>query len=308
VKSPDAGRGRRPLPQRSAAGATALTSTLHLSAHHEKRQPPANEAGVPALVSTLHDPEARLLAALSARAPLLAHYAHISIRATSETDTRLLQALRAHGAAVTTGPAPEPGAGARIGEARREALRAAFVANHQSFFYCDFDRWLHWAGSYAEELLALPTRIAARRPRPWYVILGRTARAFATHPSVQQVAERATNRALSLAVGRRLDATAGACWLSREGAEVILRKSTELTNATDLEWPALIYRAAPRRLAYLANEGLEFETAEFFAAEVMAAGGVAQWQRRHYDQPRVWRDRLRLAADSVAAACRVLTG
>ncbi len=312
MTAPATGPSRRRLPQPSAVpagmSAPAPVSTLHDGGLRPSLGHTGEGMHAPALVSTLHDPEARLLAALEARASLLAHYARVYIRATGETDGRLLQMLRARGAAVIAGPASEPGAGARIGEARREALRAACAESHQSFLYCDFDRWLHWAGSHAEELLALPGRIAARHPRPWYVVLGRTARAFATHPLVQQVAERATNHALSLAIGRRLDATAGACWLSREGAALILRESSEPTNATDLEWPALIYRAAPRRLAYVANEGLEFETAEFFAAEIAAAGGAAQWQHRHYDQPDVWRDRLRLAADSVAAACRVLAG
>ncbi len=59
---------------------------------------------------------------------------------------------------------------------------------------------------------------------------------------MQRVAEGATNRAASLALGRRLDATAGACWLDRSGAEIVLAGSVEETNATDLEWPALVNR------------------------------------------------------------------
>ncbi|MDP9366607.1 MAG: hypothetical protein M3Q10_20665, partial [Chloroflexota bacterium] len=114
------------------------------------------------------------------------------------------------------------------------------------------------------------------------------------------------NRALSLAVGRRLDATAGACWLSPEGAELVLRGSIEASNATDLEWPALVHRADPRRLAFVALDGLAFETAAFFPAEVAAAGGEAAWIDDRYERPEVWRDRLTLAADSVAALCRVL--
>ena len=129
----------------------------------------------------------------------------------------------------------------------------------------------------------------------------------AEHPPVQRVAEGATNRALSLLVGRRLDATAGACWLAREGAELVLRESIEATNATDLEWPALVHRSDPRRLAFVATEGLEFETAAFHPDEVAAAGGEAAWVRARYERPEVWLDRLRLAADSVAAACRVLS-
>ncbi|MGH2353677.1 MAG: hypothetical protein ACRDJN_18900, partial [Chloroflexota bacterium] len=234
-----------------------------------------------ALASTLHDPEGRLLAALRERGGALACYAGVYVAATDATERRVVEYLAAHGASVLGGKNEQ------VGTARRLAVQAGFDAGHQAFLYCDLDRWLHWAGRFPEELDSLPARLAARRPRPWYVCLGRTARAFRTHPYVQRVAEGATNRALSLALGRRVDATAGACWLSRDGASLILHHSSEPTNATDLEWPALIYRANPRRLAYVATEGLEFETAEFFAAEVQAAGDAAAWQRAHYERPEV---------------------
>jgi hypothetical protein len=265
---------------------------------------PANPAlsAPPALVSTLHDPEGRFIPALEARGGRLAQYAGVYVRATAATAGAVCALLRDLGAAV------DGGAPAGIGAARRLALRAAVEGGHAAFLYCDFDRWLHWAGSYPDELRGLPERIARRRPRPGYVCLGRTARAYATHPLVQRLAETATNHAFGLALGRRIDATAGACWIAAEAAALLLRESAEPTNATDLEWPALVHRAAPGRLAYLATEGLEFETAEFYQPEVVAAGGVDAWARRQYERPDAWLARLRLATDSVAAAQRVLSG
>jgi hypothetical protein len=261
-------------------------------------------SGPPALLATLHDPQGRLLPALEARGAALApgagRYAAVYVTATDATHQAVRAALEARGGRVIGGQND------KVGAARRLALQTAFEAGHETFFYCDFDRWLHWAGRFPEELAALPGRLLSRRPRPWYVCLGRTRRAFATHPYVQRTTERATNRAASLALGRRLDATAGACWLTRAGAALILPRSTEATNATDLEWPALVYRAEGRRLAYLATEGLEFETAEFHAREVAAQGGLAAWERAQYERPEVWRARLGLAADSAAALCRVL--
>lgn len=250
------------------------------------------------LAATIHDPDGRLRRALEERGGHLAQYAGVAVAVTPETDGRLADRLRERGATVVAGSEA-------IGTSRRAALRAAAVIGGD-VLYCDFDRWLHWAGRFPDELAAVPGRLERRRPRPWYACLGRTARAFASHPPVQQAAERATNRALSFYAGRRLDAVAGACWLSPAGVEVILRGSIEATNATDLEWPALILRAEPARLAALACEGLEFETATFAGDEIEAAGGEAAWLRRRYDRPEVWRDRLRLAVDSVAAACRVL--
>jgi hypothetical protein len=192
------------------------------------------------------------------------------------------------------------------GSAQREALAAARAEGHRTILVCDFDRWLHWAGRFPDELAALPARLDRRRPNVWYACLGRTARAFATHPDVQRVAEAATNQALSRVCGKRLDATAGACWLTAEGADLILAGSIETSKATDLEWPALVLRSAPARVIGVRTEGLEFETATFYAAEVAAAGGLSSWILATYDErPDVWRDRLRLAADSVAALARV---
>lgn len=251
------------------------------------------------LVSTLHDPDGRLAPALTEHARLLGWYAAVHVAATETTSPALLDLLRRLGAAVQVQP---PG---RAGDGLRSALRTALPSSDR-FFVCDFDRWLHWSGRFPDELDRLPERIERHRPRPWLVCLGRTARAWATHPEVQRQAEAATNRPLTLAAGRRIDATAGACWLSPEGAALVLAESIEPTKATDLEWPALVLRRAPRRLAYLATEGLEFETATFYPAEIAAAGGLAPWLHATYDRPAVWRDRLRLAADSVAALTRVL--
>ena len=57
-----------------------------------------------------------------------------------------------------------------------------------------------------------------KRPAPWYVCLGRTARAFRTHPAAQRLPETASNIALSHVAGISLDAVAGAAWLTPEAA------------------------------------------------------------------------------------------
>ena len=251
------------------------------------------------LTGTLHDPDGVQLLALTSRAPLLNQYAAVYLAVSPATDHRLPALLDAHGVTCLTG-------GAEIGTARRAALGAAFAAGHDAYLAIDFDRWLHWAGTFPDELAAVPDRLARQRPARWYACLGRTPRAFATHPRVQRMTETVTNTALSLALGRRLDAVAGASWLSREGAGLILPHSIEPTNATDLEWPALVYQADRRRLGQLRCDGLEFETAAFHPAAIAAAGGLAPWLRRTYDHPESWRARTQLAADSIAALARVL--
>jgi hypothetical protein len=256
-------------------------------------------------VATLHDPRGVALTLLDLEpvATTLGTYPLIVIATTAATDARVATRLEQLGAHVVPG--------GQAGEGRRAALTAA-GADQPAWFSCDFDRWLHWARFWPHELAALPERVArlgnGKRISPWYVCLGRTARAFATHPTAQQLPETATNRALSVVAGRPLDAVAGAAWLTPEAAETILAGSREPTAATDLEWPALILRHNPSRLRGLRCEGLEWETPDFHAAEIVAAGGLAMWTRATFNTPTMWAARLSLAAASAAALEQVLAG
>jgi hypothetical protein len=255
-----------------------------------------------ALVATLHDPRAVSLTFLDLDVvtTALGSYPLVVVATTTATDARVTTRLARLGARVVPG--------GQAGEGRRAALTAA-GPDRAAYFSCDFDRWLHWARFWPHELAALPARVArlgSRRIPPWYVCLGRTARAFATHPAAQRLPETATNRALAAAAGRPLDAAAGAAWLTPEAAEIILAGSREPTAATDLEWPALILRADPGRLRGLRCEGLEWETPDFHAAEIATAGGLEAWTRATFDTPTMWAARLRLAAASGAALERVL--
>jgi hypothetical protein len=253
-------------------------------------------------VATLHDPRGDYLTLLDLEAVSIAlgTYPLVVVAASPASDARVTSRLDQLGACIVPG--------GQAGEGRRAALTAAGV-DHPAYFSCDFDRWLHWARFWPDELAALPERVAmigGKRISPWYVCLGRTARAFATHPAAQRLPETATNRALSAAAGRPLDAVAGAAWLTPEAAAIVLAGSREPTAATDLEWPALILRHDPGRLRGLRCEGLEWETPDAHTEEIAAAGGLVPWIRATFDTPTMWAARLRLAAASGAALERVL--
>jgi hypothetical protein len=257
-----------------------------------------------ALVATLHDPDAACLPFLDRRdvVAALGWYPMVSVAATVVTDPRVTSRLRDLRVQVVEGGA--------TGVARRAALEA--IPADLASSNIDFDRWLHWLTSWPDELEHLPARIdrvAARQTAaPWCVLLGRTARAFATHPQVQRLPETATNRTLSLVVGKSLDAVSGAVWLSPEGREIVLASSVEESAATDLEWAGLILRRDPARLHGLRFEGLEWETPDFHAAAIAAAGGEEPWTRATFDTPALWTARLQLAATSVSALQRVMAG
>lgn len=255
-----------------------------------------------ALVATLHDPDAASLPFLD-RADVLSAlgwYPAVSVAATVVTDTRVKQRLKELGVQVVEG--------GRTGVARRAALEV--IPAELASSNIDFDRWLHWLSAWPDELESLSTRIervvSRQNATPWCIVLGRTERAFATHPQVQRLPETATNRTLSLTAGKPLDAVSGAVWLSPEGRELVLASSIEESAATDLEWAGLILRQDPNRLHGLRFEGLEWETPDFHAAAIAEAGGLEQWVRETFDTPEMWTSRLQLAAASVSALQRVM--
>jgi hypothetical protein len=254
----------------------------------------------PALVSTLHDPAGRLLPFLHRSLPALGGYPTVSISMTDQSDDRLADTLQDIGAQVEIGPPGVPG------EGQRRALATALKAGHSDLFVCDFDRWLHWHDTYPGELASLPGRMALEFPAAWYVCLGRTERALATHPVVQILPETLTNRALSAVTGTRLDATAGAAWIRSAGAAAILAGSIETSKATDLEWPGLVLAVDGTRVQGAFVEGLEFETPDAFGDEIAAMGSRDAWIGATYDRPAVLRARAQLAADSIAALERVI--
>ncbi len=257
-----------------------------------------------ALVATLHDPHAANLPFLNRNnvVAALGWYPVVSVAVTVATDPRVTTRLQDLGVQVVEGGA--------TGVARRAALEA--IPADLASSNIDFDRWLHWLGSWPVELENLSARIervvARQKVTPWCVLLGRTARAFETHPQVQRLPETATNRTLSLAAGKSLDAVSGAVWLSAEGREIVLTSSVEESAATDLEWAGLILRQDPARLHGLRFEGLEWETPDFHAAAIAEAGGLEQWVRETFDTPAMWTSRLQLAAASVSALQRVMAG
>jgi len=226
-------------------------------------------------------------------------YGDVFAVATGQTHPSVIETLRAAGVEVETGPAGVPGLG------QRRVLAAAVEAGYDDLFLCDLDRWLHWLATYPDELSGLPERLRLDHPDAWYICLGRTGRALATHPVAQQYPEAITNRALCAVTGRGLDATACASWIRLPAARLILDGSTATSKATDLEWPGLVLRTDPARVDGVFLDGLEFETADAWPDEIAAAGSVAAWIQATYDRPHVLRDRLRLAADSIEALMRV---
>jgi hypothetical protein len=218
-------------------------------------------------------------------------YPLLVVVATPSTSQETVDTLAAYQAKVY------PEGTKHIGASRRRALELGLEHKGiQHFHYCDFDRLLHWTLHYPDELNGIVTHTI---PQSDFLVIGRTPRAFDTHPPAQQETEELTNQVFSFVFGQTMDVTAGSCSASRPAAEQILRLSTASSNATDTEWPLIIHRLTGPELQvdYVEVQGLEFETPTFF--------GNKTFQRA--DRAENWLRRVRLCRESVEAAIRVST-
>lgn len=249
------------------------------------------------LATTHHDPDGRLREQTQRILPsLLELFDQIVVLATSTTQPQSVELLQAHGALVSYEEKNQAIGLNGLGKARRGILELALQQQAETLLFCDFDRMLHWAEFYPEELRQVISQI----PSADFTVLGRTERAFRSHPRMQYDTESIINTVYAQVSGNAWDVTAAARGISRRAAQAILENCPDETIGTDVSWP-LYCASIGLNLAYLQTEGLEFETADRFADQVARAGGLAQWIAELDANPQRWVERLEVARLEVAA-------
>ncbi|MBM7837425.1 hypothetical protein JOC54_000656 [Alkalihalobacillus xiaoxiensis] len=193
----------------------------------------------PTLVTVMHDSEARFLKAFHVHMPKLKQIYHNCFLALSDqSDHRLEQIAKEHG--VTVIRVAKKGAAF----ARREALRFAWRDQQQnlSYHYCDLDRLFTWM---EEDLAELNVTLELIKGFD-YAILGRSEKAFLSHPLEWRETEKWVNYVFSLAINQKADVTAGSAGMSRRALEEIV-KQIPISDAkmTDAEWPLVVKRFLP---------------------------------------------------------------
>jgi hypothetical protein len=253
------------------------------------------------LATTHHDPEGRLYEQTTRLLPRLRDlYAAIAVISTPVTPARDLDALRAAGIEVLTEVAALPVGMRYLGLWRRRVLERALqlAPEAQQVHFCDLDRVLHWLEFYPDEL----HEVLAAAEGSDFVVLGRTARAFETHPVVQRATEQLINHTFALASGVHWDVTAGSRTISRRAAEALLADCPDETVGCDCSWPLFLWRRGGFAVAYRETEGLEFETLDRYADEVAALGGAHAWLAQMDADPGQWAQRLAIAAVEAESA------
>jgi hypothetical protein len=247
---------------------------------------------------TYHDPDGRLYPQMTRLLPRLTTiFSGIAVRASHGAFPDSLACLAAVGARVDQETAEQMADGPKLGRARRAAVALALQFDTPFVFYGDCDRILHWAEFYPAELAQVATRLSAYD----VTILGRSQRAFASHPRMQRDTEEIVNYVFAQVSGHTWDVTAGARGLSRRAAGLIVAECLDDEISNDVSWLLHLQRQGGFASGYIATEGLEFETQDRYAGEVARSGGQAQWLAQLDADPRRWLHRLKIAQMEIEA-------
>jgi hypothetical protein len=263
------------------------------------QNPQSNIPNRVVLAATHDDPDDAMVTQARRVAPRLRElYADIFVLMTPRTGPRTVALFEELG--VRFDREREQGGIDTLGRIRLETVRRA-AAGDSCIHLCDWDRMLHWVESYPDELRDVVDAIT----RHDFLILGRTRRAWLTHPRVQRDTEAIVNHAFGLAFGQPLDVTAASRGLSRRALDSLLAlPSPESTVGNDCAWPLHLARSPELVIGYAATEGLEWETPDRHTDEIAAAGGLDAWIAAYDADPARWQFRLALALHEVAAINR----
>ena len=227
-----------------------------------------------AFATTLHDPEALLAGPLAGAASELgAMFSGVAVSLTDATHPSIERVLaEVLGAKVARHPTGEE----YIGLGRRRAVSLALELGADHILYADPDHVLHWLKADPAELLA----VLVAQPESGFLIVGRSARAFAAVPQRLQQTEGPINRAYELATGRRADPLSAVRRLDRAAARDIVAEARVDSFANDVEWPLLAEQLG-HLVGYVEVDGLQYRTIEQFAAPADGFDGdPLQWIRR----------------------------
>lgn len=238
------------------------------------------ELNVMIALSTLHDPEGVFLPLVEkVKDGLRDNFAGAIIAYTKGTTSELLNVLKGLGLILVLG--------GLWGESKKAALEKALKTDSQRFFFCDFDKILHWLLIEKEELRS----ILAFSPKEDFLIFGRDKKTMATYPASWVETESISSHLVLQVLGLSMDVDAAVCLLNRKAAEVICKNSIEKSWGVCAEWPILVYKAR-LKIGYREAKGLTWEDPDRFGKEIKKMGGLSRWQRLNYDSLVEWDKRI----------------
>lgn len=136
---------------------------------------------------------------------------------------------------------------------RFSAIQKALDSSAQYIHYADLDRVLHWVETSPAEWQQVVSYIKNAD----CLIIGRTEKAFKSHPMALQQTEKIINIVFSNLLGQPVDLGGGSRGFSRPAVEFLMKNNgSRCSWCTDSEWVMLLHRAG-FHVGYIAVDGLE---------------------------------------------------
>ena len=245
-----------------------------------------------ALALLYHDPDGKLISQIEHTLPLLTDiFDGIAICASAVANPAALGLWRDQGALIIKDAPSDSPPYLRLGEARRQAVTLALKHDTSHVLYCDGDRVVHWAEQHPDEL----RQIAATIQDYDFTVLGRTLRAFASHPGVQRDTEGIVNNVFERTTGWKWDVGSGSRGLSRRAIEAINVHCPDEAISVDVTWPLCLRNLDNYTLGYMTVEGLEFESGDGYDHQQATTGEYQDWLDDLDNDPQRWAFRLKLS-------------
>jgi hypothetical protein len=240
------------------------------------------------LASTLHDPESKFMKLMDPFLPVIEPlFKERVICCTPSTQKKVLNSLKAKGFRVVVGNSMDQVGNYKL--AIQTSLKDVTDSKTQKIFYIDFDRLIHWIETYPEEL----SDVINNNIDVDYLHIGRTSRAFETHPPTQKETEGIINEIASkiLSFKKKKDIISVCFLISKDlGAQIIKMKNSTVTGFYS-SWPLIFWNLAESK-RYIEVEGLEWETPDQFRDEINKIG-FDKWLEK-FQSAEEWRKRVKL--------------
>ena len=246
------------------------------------------------LCSTIHDPEFKLKKLLKSTLPIIKNLFSLKIICCTSPSIEFSQFFEKHEDFIilTT-------SSLRQVDTYKTALKTTIknIPNPnlrtQKIFYIDFDRLIHWVNSYPEELKDV---LRKGTDDVEYLHIGRSDRAFDTHPSTQKKTEQLINKICSKVLGfSKIKDFISVCYIFTGNlGEKVLKLNNSTNSGFYGLWPIILWINASEK-RYVEVEGLEWETPDRFPDEINKIGyntWIEQFQNKNE-----WKKRIRFIDD-----------
>jgi hypothetical protein len=246
------------------------------------------------LSTTHHDPESRLFDLMKRVLPTICKlFTKTIVCCTPSTGKKVISLLKSEGFGVFIGTSMN-----KL-DNYKSAIKVAldnFENNEiQRIMYIDFDRLIHWAINYPDELI----QIVSNPIGVDYLHIGRSLRAFNTHPPTQLDTERIINEIGSKILGfTDIRDIISVCFVMNDQ---LSKKILTYTNSTATgfysSWPIIFWNSAKNK-KYIEVEGLEWETPDQYRKEIKEMG-FERWLKE-FQSPQEWKRRVSLLHDGLS--------